>query len=185
MNSIVNPIAQRAYERALQAARTPPRTQQITNSRTADKFVIRGFDELFSELSGIGKHQGRSANSETVAAILEALSGYQRSDCLTRILKANIGEDLAQQVLAEVPNFDLKVCKVRRKFVIRFPDTVRDTVRKGLDDLASTVGGPQQSMNTWLLNALVAWVKIQRQQYALLNAALALDTDRLGSETAA
>lgn len=112
------------------------------------------------------------------------MSGYQRSDCLTQILKTNIGEDLAQQVLAEVPNFDLKVCKVPRKFVIRFPDTVRDTVRKGLDDLASTVDGPQQSMNTWLLNALVAWVKIQRQQYALLNAALALDNDRLGRETA-
>lgn len=181
MKSIANPIAHRALEKALQAARNRPRPRTKTDSRTADKFIVRGYEELFTELAGIGLHQGRSANSEMVAAVLEALAGYERSNAMLRILKGHLGEALAQCVLAEVPNFDLQLCREPDSFVIRFPAQVRDTVRDGVRHAAKNkTGGRQHSMNKWLLEALVVWFKIQRQQFALLSAAIEHEKEMLG-----
>lgn len=183
MKSISNPIAQQAYARALRASRTAPTPRKKTLSSTADKFVIRGYVELFHEMAAIGLYQGRSANSETVAAILEAIDGYSRSDGLTKILKRNLGEDLARNVLDEVPAFDLSLCETRKKFVVRFPDEIRDRVRNDLNELSKKQGGSRQlSMNTWLLNALVRWIKIQREQYALLSAGIAFEQSLLSND---
>lgn len=183
MKSISNPIAQQAYAKALRASRKAPTPRKKTLSTTADKFVIRGFVELFHEMAAIGIYQGRSANSETVAAILEAIDGYTRSDGLTKILKRNLGDELAENVLDEVPTFDLSLCETRKKFVVRFPDEIRDRVRDDLKALAKKkVGSRQLSMNTWLLNALVRWIKIQRQQYALLSACIAFEQSFLSND---
>lgn len=182
MKSISNPIAQQAYAKALRASRMAPTPRKKTISTTADKFVIRGYVELFHELAAIGLYQGRSANSETVAAILEAIDGYTRSDGLTKILERSLGEELAQHVLAEVPAFDLSLCETRKDFVVRFPDEIRDRVRDDVKELSTKKDGARQiSMNTWLLNALVRWIKIQRQQYALLSACIALEQSLLSN----
>ncbi|MBP3061943.1 Arc family DNA-binding protein [Pseudomonas chengduensis] len=161
--------------RALSAARTGPAPRPRYSSRTADKFVIRGYSELFEELGGIGQHQGRSKNSEMVAAILEALSGNMRMKSVIMALRAYLGHDLADKVLAEVPDFILAECKVTDQFVIRLPPSVRDTIREGVSSAISAKGASVRTMNQWVLNALEQWVNLQRQQYALTTAAIAID----------
>lgn len=175
MNSLSNPIAIAALNRAITAARTGPVPRQRYDSRTADKFVIRGFEELFSELDGIGKHQGRSMNSEAVAAILEALAGQRRNTGMLNILKAHLGPELSAKVLAEVPNFDLAKCNKPREFVLRLPPSVRNTIRDGVGKVVSEKGSRTKTMNTWVLEALVDWIQSQRLQYALLMASIAMD----------
>lgn len=173
-NSLMSPIAIRALEKALQAARVPPKSRVRVDSRIADKFVVRAYSELLQELAAIGVHEGRSANSEIVSGILEALAGYERSNATTRILRAALGEEVAEQVLAEVPTFEIALCTHPRKFVIRFPATVRETIRVGVKNVESIDDAiPQRSMNKWLLDSMVAWVNIQRTQYALLSAVVA------------
>jgi hypothetical protein len=179
--AITNPIALRALENALKAARSGPAPRQKVDSRIADKFVVRGFSELFAELSGIGLHHGRSANSEMVAGILEGITGFVRANHMLKILKKDLGDDMAQRVLAEVPTFDLEACKTPDKFVIRFPPQIRDTVRDDVQRaIASKVSGGPHSMNQWLLKVLVEWVRIQRQHYALLSASIAHERELLG-----
>lgn len=175
MNAVTNPIALAALNRALSAARTGPAPRPKYSSRTADKFVIRGFAELFEELGGIGLHQGRSKNSEMVAAILEALGGNRRMITVLKALRANLGSELADKVLAEVPDFLLEECKITDQFVIRFPPSVRDTIRDGVSSAISAKGATVTSMNRWVLNALEQWINLQRQQYALLTATIAMD----------
>lgn len=179
--AITNPIALRALENALKAARSGPAPRQKVDSRIADKFVVRGFTELFAELSGIGMHHGRSANSEMVAGVLESITGFVRANHMLKILKKDLGDDLAQRVLAEVPTFDLEACKTPDKFVIRFPPKIRDSVRDDVQRaIASKEGGGPNSMNQWLLKVLVEWVRIQRQHYALLSASIAHERELLG-----
>lgn len=181
--TITNPIGLRALEKALQAARARPKPRKKYDSRTADKFVLRGYTELFAELSGVGKYNGRSTNSEIVAGVLESLTGFLRAKTLLRILKSNLGEDVSQRILAEVPTFDLHECKSLDKFVIRFPPEVRNTIRDDVRSAASReVTGNSHSMNQWILKALVEWVKIQRQYYALLSATIAHERVMLGFE---
>lgn len=175
VKTLTNPIAVAALNRAISAARNGPAPRPSYNSRTADKFVIRGYVELFSELAGIGKHQGRSMNSEAVAAILEALAGQRRNTAMLNILKTHLGQDLSERVLAEVPDFDLSKCKTPRKFVIRLPESARALIRDGVIEAIAESGDKSTSMNTWLLNALVEWIKSQRQQYALLMASIAME----------
>lgn len=175
MKTVTNPIAIAALNRAISAVRTGPAPRPKYSSYTADKFVIRGFEELFSELDGIGLYQGRSRNSETVAAILEALGGQKRTTTMLDVLKAHLGEEVAGRVLAEVPDFSLAECKKPSKFVVRLPSNVRDTIRSGVIHAISVDGASATSMNRWLLNALVEWIKIQRQHYALLTATIEMD----------
>jgi hypothetical protein len=181
MNDVSHPLALAALSKALKDARVGPTPRKHTHSRTADKFVINAFAELLGELTAIGSFQGRSTNSEIVAATMEALAGYQRTETMLRILKSYVGENVAERVLAEVPDFDLEECRTRKKFVVRLPDQVREQVREGVTFVLAN--GQQQekkiSMNKWLLNALVAWVKIQRQHYALLSAVIAMDQTQI------
>ena len=175
MKQLTNPLAIAAFTRAAVAAgRVPPVRRIKGDSRSADKFVIRGYVELFEEISGIGTHQGRSINSEVVAAILDSLDGQVRSLSEVRILKAHLGEEMAKNVLAVVPDFTLDTCKEERRFIVRFPPNVRDKIRKGVETISvGTLKAP--SMNNWMLTALVAWVNVQRQHYALLSATIAID----------
>ena len=183
MNAVLSPLAQQAMDRALQASRIPPRPRPKGYSRIADKFVVRGHAELFSEIAAIGRHHGRSINSEMVAAVMEALSGHVRSKALLRILASNLGDSFAERVLADVSCFDLAECQEPAKFNVRFPPEVRDTVRQGVQKvLVRRTPGHPQSMNAWFLDALVAWVRIQRQQYALLSAAIELEYHQAGNE---
>lgn len=177
MSLVRSPIALAALNRALKSVRNGPPPRPKFDSRYADKFVIRGFVELFEELGGIGRHEGRSMNSEAVAAILDMLEGQVRSVAMLNILKEKIGNDMSQRVLAELPDFDLSSCKVTKKFVVRFPPNVRGSVH---EDVRQATSG-SSSMNHWVLKALVAWVNIKRQHYALLSAAIAIDEARRGA----
>ncbi|RJX72592.1 Arc family DNA-binding protein [Pseudomonas sp. LS-2] len=177
MPSVQNPIALAALNRALNAVRNGPAPRPKYDSRTADKFNIRGYQELFDELAGIGRHQGRSMNSEAVAGILDALGGRVRSVAMLNILKANLGEEVSARVLAELPDFDLELCKTRSNCVLRFPPHVRETIRDGVANVTMDA----TTMNQWMLDALVQWVQVQRQQYALLTAAIAMNQKVLGT----
>ncbi|MBA1280292.1 DNA-binding protein [Pseudomonas stutzeri] len=181
MKSVMSPIALAALNKAMEAVRIGPSVRRPAyNSRTADKFVIRGFAELFNELAGIGLHQGRSLNAENIAGVLEALSGYKYSSTMLRVLTDYIGEGLAQKVLSEVPNFHLSQCKTPKSFVLRFPPSVRGTIKNGVAAMVNSSEASETSMNAWMLRALERWVNIQRQQYALLTAIIAMDQARLG-----
>ena len=172
----MNPIAVAALNKALRNVRAGPKRRPRYSSRTADKFVIRGFEELFEELKGIGHHQGRSMNSEAIAAILDALDGHVRSRMQVKILKSHLGEGVSDRVLAEVPDFDLSACSAPDSFVVRLPPSVRDVIRDGVKSATSG----KVTMKDWMLEALVDWINIQRQEYALLTAAIAMEPNRLG-----
>lgn len=172
MKSLLSPIALRAYKNALRASQAAPKPRLKADSRTADKFVVRGFRELFNEIKSIGLHQGRSSNSEMVAAVLGALSGFEREKEIILTLKERLGESLAGEIIKKVPSFDIKLCSDDDRFTIRFPPEVRETVRNGVlgDENEAATG----TMNAWFLNTLVAWVDIQSQQYALVSASMSL-----------
>ncbi|QCT95406.1 Arc family DNA-binding protein (plasmid) [Stutzerimonas degradans] len=173
--TVRNPIAQAALSRALQKDQASPAPMPKYNSRTAEKFVIRGFHELFDQLALIGRHHGRSMNSEAVAAILDALNGNVRTETLLTLLRAGLGKEVSAQVLSNVPTFRLSACTTAFKFVVRFPPNVRESIRDGLAMAQSDA----PSMNQWLLDVLVHWINMQRQQYALVTAAIALEDSRL------
>jgi len=174
MKPLTNPVAIAALNRVIETARSRPAPRHSFNSRTADKYVLRGFDELFSELEAIGRHQGRSTNSEVIAAILEALDGCRVSSGTLHILRKHLGPSLSESVLGEVPDFELANCVTPKKFVIRFPPSVRDKIREGVKDALSQQAC-KTSMNAWILDALVYWIKYQRQHYALLSTSITMD----------
>lgn len=177
MKALSSTLAQEYLNRAKRAASVGPVVRPKTDSRTADKFVARAQPDLWKELVIIGQYQGRSLNSECVAAILDALNGHTRSYALLSILMEKLG-DHAQEILDGIAVFELnykhRECK---KFVIRFPESVRETVRKGVSQSST-----YSSMNSWFSEALAKWVNIQRQQYALLSAAMAMDLPLIGAD---
>lgn len=183
MKKLRNPLAIAAVAKAaaVAAGRMRPTPRPKGNSRTADKFVIRGYAELFEEVSGIGLHHGRSINSEVVAALLDALAGNVRTRAELRILREHLGEDIASGVLSAIPDFDIAECKVKDEYIVRCPPTVRDKIRDGVK---SDIEGKRKTstMNHWMLTALVSWINIQRQHYALLNAAIAIDQSLLETQ---
>lgn len=171
MKSVSSPLALAYLNRALNAARVVPAPRAKVDSRIADKFVVRGYEELFDELKGIGRHQGRSMNSEAVAAILDALNKQTRSTAMLNILSAHLGDKVSSRVLAEVPDFVLNYCEKPDSFVIRFPPEIREAV---------TQASKGWTMNGWCMDALVKWINMQRQHYALLSAAIAMNPALVG-----
>ncbi|MFL1449427.1 Arc family DNA-binding protein [Pseudomonas tritici] len=139
MKQIMSPLARAALSRAINAARVAPVQRPKYESRSAAKYVIRGYEELFVELRAIGSHQGRSMNSEVVAAFLEALAGHQRSQAMLTILKGHLGENIASSVLSTVRDFDITNCVTKKQFVVRCPPDVRNTIRDGVS--RATGGG--------------------------------------------
>lgn len=178
MSALSNPLAIAALNRALKKVRSGPVRRPKFDSRTADKFVIRGFVELFDELKGIGLHQGRSMNSEAIAAILDAMDGQVRSLMLVKVLKERLGDPVCEQVLAQIPDFELEGCTTPALFVVRLPPNVREIIRNGVAQASSSHG----SMKEWVLEALVKWVNVQRQQYALMTATIAMEPTLLGHQ---
>lgn len=175
MKAPSHPIALAAFKKALKSASKGPAPKPEYNSRNADKFVIRGYEEIFVELTAIGRHQGRSTNSEVVAGILESLAEIKRSVAEINIIKTKLGEDVAGRVLAEIPEFDIEKCKTPREYNVRLPPSIRDTVRKDVEKAVEHEDGGAKTMNAWMLNALVDWIRLQRQHYALLTAAIIMD----------
>lgn len=178
MKQLMSPLALAALARAKQAGGHGPKPRPKTNSRTADKYKLRGYAELFSEVAGMGSHEGRSANSEVVAAILDGLAGHVRSRALVAVLKAHLGPELTSSALADVPVFRLENCTEPGSFIIRFPESIRATIRQRVNDHIRASEGPQKlSMNTWMLRSVAEWMNLRRQQYALLNAVIAVGAD--------
>lgn len=176
MNGIISPVALAALDMALVAAKKGPAPRQSVNSRHADKFVLRGYAELFSELADIGIQQCRCVNSEIVAAIMEGIDGQARGNAMLRILVASVGPEVAARVLSEVPAFDLSGGGTPADFTVRFPPQLRESVSLAvLREVELGVEGAHRTMRSWILSALVAWVRLQRQQYALLSAAIELE----------
>lgn len=179
------PLAQKAFEQALNkrvmsAAKTPFSPRKGSGSRDADKFVIRANAGLNAQIRHIGQHQGRSQNSEVVAAILESLNGLGRIQATRNALIKYIGDELAQQVLSQVEVFQYDHSLPSKPFVVRFPDELRDTIKQNVRD-AAKMGGVGRSMNTHLIIVLTWWVNTQRQIYALQNAAAELESARVES----
>lgn len=173
MPAVTNPIALACLIKARQPAR---KSHEVYDSRTADKFVIRGYEELFSALSEIGKQQGRSINSECIAAITDALGMHKSSTVMLRMLKAHFEQAMVDQIFIDLPVFELSMCKNPSKFIIRLPEHVRATIRDGVVDAVASQRQASTSMNQWVLRALVSWVNYQRKHFALHAAAMALDT---------
>lgn len=170
----LSPIALETLNRHLGVIKHGPALPKKTNSRTADKFVIRGNERLFAELTGLALLQGRSRNSEIAAAIMEGLGAFERSTTINNAIMKSLGPQISQKLLDEVPDFDGGWVENDCKKVVRFPDEVRDRVRDGVNQ-ACREGGVGLTMNSWCFKVLVRWVNIQRQQYALLSAEIALN----------
>lgn len=176
MKSVLSPLALQALTKARLAGRHTPAPRPKTNSRTADKFVIRGYEELFNEVAGMASHEGRSINSEVVAAIFDALQGHVRSKAMLHVLKRHLGNEISRSALDALPVFRLEQCKVPKLFNVRLPDNVRDTLKdRVLDRIREE--GRYVSMNEWTVKAVADWVQIRREQYALLSAAIAVGGD--------
>ena len=176
MKSVNSSLALAYLNRARAAARAAPTPRPKGDTRTADKFVIRGYEELYAELDGIARHQGRSRNSEVQSAVLEALGGWVRSTAMLNILIEHLGDEVSTQILADISDFELKKCKKEDKFVLRFPPNVRNKVKEGIDSAELDA----VSMNGWFLTVLVRWVNVQRKHYALLSAAIVVNPTLVG-----
>lgn len=174
MKQITNPIAIAALNRVGGSIDTDSAPHTTYNSRNADKYVLRGFDELFNELETIARRQYRSMNSEAIAAIMEAFDGYRTSNATLSILEKHLGFQLYEAVLGEVPDFDLSICTKEKKFVIRFPPSVRDMIRDAVSE-AHKQQVSKTSMNAWMLNALARWINYQHKHYALLSASITME----------
>jgi len=175
MTELHNRIALAALERA-RNQRMGKLPRKVINSRTADKFVIRGYVEIFDALSQIGKHHGRSQNSEVVAAILESLQGYRRSSLLIDALVMKVGDKANAEIEGSYQKLDPALFKTPHKFSVRLPPNIRDTIR---EDIALAIEAEQHkslSMNQWLVDAMVEWVNVQRRTNALIEYSLGLDS---------
>lgn len=158
--------------KAIEAARWLPRGADTQSSRSADKFVIRGYEELFTELERLADLQLRSKNSEVVMAIMDSINGRVHSSSTLTGLRSYLGEVFSEEVLAVVPEFVMCVATHTHedKFNVRFPDEIRAAMNQASVDERSG------SMIAWVRETLTYWINAQRQQHALL-AAIAVIKD--------
>lgn len=165
-----NPIALAALSAAMRS--NPPRPE--CNSRTAEKFVVRASNEVMAAMAALGKHQGRSANSEITCAVLESLAGRQRAITKRKVLSAYLGPEASQKVLQQQEPFDRASTRGEAKKVIRLPDGVRLDIWHAVERSIAE-GGHLRSMNTWLVDAMFWWINNQRETYALLGACVEME----------
>lgn len=166
MSAVVMNIDHATRTRAIEAARWLPRGADTQSSRSADKFVIRGYEELFAEIERLAVLQLRSKNSEVNMAIMDSINDRIHSSATLSGLRSYLGEELSDEVLAAVPEFVMSSTIHRHddKFVIRFPDEVRPAMTQASVDEGSG------SMIAWIRQTLAYWINAQRQQHALLAA---------------
>lgn len=171
MKKPTNPIALAAYE---DAKRMYP-SKRVSQSVTADKFVVRTTEEVREIMTNLGKHQSRSANSEITCAIMESLAGRQSAITERNALLAYLGPKHAAHVLAKIQPFDIAKSMGVSKKVIRLPDGVRNGIADTVSRSNENEDFQFSSMNTWVVDALVWWINIKTETYALLAASVQRD----------
>lgn len=164
MNAVMNSITSRKLEKAVEAAKWLPLGPERLDSRTAPKFVIRAYTEMFAEMERLAGLHLRSRNSEVILAIIDSIDGRTRSTLAIETACHYLGESASEKILAEVPVFTLDSCRDKDRFVIRFPAEVRETMFEVAGDEGSETG------IAWVIDALVYWINAQRKQHALYTA---------------
>lgn len=149
-----------------------PRGAATDDSRTAEKFVVRGYKELFDEIDRLAVLQLRSKNSECVMAIMDSIDGRVRStaalDALCKFVDRHMGIGFSTDIFDAVPLFELSKCRFEDKFVIRFPEDVRGVMLQCASE-------ESEAMVTWVRKTLLYWINNQRRQHALLATAVTIN----------
>lgn len=127
-------------------------------------------------MAELGKSQGRSANSEVILAVVESLAGRVRARASRKIYETYLGPELATAVINQVIVFDKSGIRGTSKSLIRLPDGIRVSIAECIDRKTS-IEPRLQSMNSWVLDALVWWINYQRETHALLDACIAMDSE--------
>lgn len=170
MTAVVRTLDSVTLDKILDDAVRLPRGNVSDDSRTADKFVVRAYTEMFAELDRLAVLQLRSKNSECVMAIMDSLDGRERS---ASALKALIGyadmlrPNLSIHILEHLPEFEMSECTRDDKFVVRFPSEVRSSI-------SHQAAVCREPMVNWVRRAFVYWINNQRQQQALIQAIAAI-----------
>lgn len=142
------------------------------DSVMADKFVVKSSAALMSALRHLAQQHGRSANAEAGAAVLASLSGRVRETAMRNILAGQLGKLNAARVLVRVAPFKDVDSKPTKKTVVRLPEGARCRVAGAVAQISNRTDSAQ-TMNAWIVNALVWWVNIHYQIDALLTASIA------------
>lgn len=173
MNAVQRHTTPGLIYQMLRAAKTQPEIYARDNSRTEDKFVVRLPVELQIAMDEVARMQHRSLNSEVVMAVLDALGENTGSLVELEGLRAYVGNDIARQVIEQVPKFEATQPIEMTTYVSRLPEGVRTQVRAAA--LESEDGST--SMRAWIMDALIHWVNSRRWIAALTRAAVVLMQD--------
>jgi predicted HicB family RNase H-like nuclease len=160
---------------ALEVARRIYPSRRVSQSATADKFVVRTTEEIREVMGNLGKHQGRSANAEIVCAIMESIAGRQSASTERKALLQYLGPERSKQVLAGTQPFNSATSRGVSKKVIRLPDGVRNGIADAASRSITEADAQLTSMNTWVVDALVWWINTKTETYALLDACVKMD----------
>lgn len=166
MNQLLGSVASSALNKVI----SNPARQTGTNSRNADKFVIRSSRTLFDEIAAIGANNIRSLNSEMVESVLDSLSDNKRSKVLIHALANALGKTKSDEIIRALPVFKLEDEDKNDISVIRFPDSIRAAVATA----AKEMPGGNITMNDWIIGALIQRVNTSRQINALMAASIAI-----------
>jgi len=158
-------LAQDPFLRALRVIRERARPRRAIARTTAEKFSVRGYVELFDEMTATGTVHGRSLNSEIVLAILGRLSGLVREKQAIGALEKAVGQALTEAAKISAPSFKKEDCRTSIDKVVRLPEGVRDEIKAAIASSPKPV-----SMNHWIVDAVIEWINIQHQHYSLLSA---------------
>lgn len=172
MTAVVRQLDSATIDKIINSAMWLPRGNATDDSRIADKFGVRAYQELFSEMDRLAVLQLRSMNSECVMAIIDSIDGRARSTAALEALTAHLDSlapGIHTSLLQAVPTFSLSECKVEAKFMVRFPVDVRDSVVQCAEE-------SREPMVSWVRKALEYWINNQRQQQALLATITSINT---------